>query len=91
MKKIYIVLAGLAVVLGSACCNKIEDGKEVKATTSASDFCKILTEVFNSDDFEFRGITGKCEGNEKSHISWADDGTVQKEAIKYIVKENTKG
>lgn len=30
MKKIYIILAGLAVVLGSACCNKIEDGKEVK-------------------------------------------------------------
>jgi len=29
MKKIYIVLAGLAVVLGSACCNKIEDGKDV--------------------------------------------------------------
>ena len=69
----------------------VENGKEVKATTSASDFCKILTEVFNSEDFEFRGITGKCEGNEKSHISWAADGTVQKEAIKYIVKENTKG
>lgn len=30
MKKIYIVLAGLAVVLGSACCNKIDDGKDVK-------------------------------------------------------------
>lgn len=31
MKKIYIVLAGLAVVLGSACCNKIDDGKDVKS------------------------------------------------------------
>lgn len=30
MKKIYIILAGLAVVLGSACCNKIDDGKDVK-------------------------------------------------------------
>jgi len=68
-----------------------ENGKEFSVTTSASDFCKILTEVFNSKDFEFRGITGKCEGNEKSHISWAADGTVQKEAIKYIVKENTQG
>lgn len=31
MKKIYIILAGLAVVLGSACCNKINDDKVVKA------------------------------------------------------------
>ena len=68
-----------------------DNGKEFSATTSASDFCKILTEVFNSEDFEYRGITGKCEGNEKSHISWSADGTVQKEAIKYIVKENTMG
>ena len=68
-----------------------ENGKEFSATTSASDFCKILTEVFTDEDFEFRGITGKCDGNEKSHISWSKDGTVQKEAIKYIVKENTLG
>ena len=66
------------------------NGKEFSATTSASDFCDILTEVFNSDSFVFRGITGKCEGDELSYISWSDDGTVQKEAIKYIVKENTK-
>ena len=31
MKKIYIILAGLAFVLGSACCNKIDDGKDVKS------------------------------------------------------------
>ena len=66
------------------------NGKEFSVTTSASDFCNILTEVFNSDSFEYRGITGKCEGNERSHISWSNDGTVQKEAIKYVVKENTK-
>ena len=65
----------------------VENGKEVTAETSASEMCDILTEVFNSDSFEFRGITGKCEGNEKSHISWSEDGTVVKEAIKYIVKE----
>ena len=65
----------------------VENGKEVTAETSASDMCEILKEVFNSDSFEFRGITGKCEGNEKSHISWSEDGTVVKEAIKYIVKE----
>ena len=65
----------------------VENGKEVTAKTSASDMCEILKEVFNSDSFEYRGITGKCEGNEKSHISWSADGTVVKEAIKYIVKE----
>ena len=65
----------------------VANGKEVDADTSASDMCEILKEVFNSDTFEFRGITGKCEGNEKSHISWSEDGTVVKEAIKYIVKE----
>ena len=65
----------------------VENGKEVTAKTSASDMCEILKEVFNSDSFEYRGITGKCEGNEKSHISWSENGTVVKEAIKYIVKE----
>jgi branched-chain amino acid transport system substrate-binding protein len=63
------------------------NGKDVAANTSASDLCEILKEVFNSDSFEFRGITGKTEGNEKSRITWSADGTVQKEAIKYIVKE----
>ncbi len=67
----------------------VANGKEVDADTSASDMCEILKEVFNSDTFEFRGITGKCEGNERSHISWSEDGTVVKEAIKYIVKEKT--
>lgn len=67
----------------------VANGKEIKATTSASDLCNILTEVFNSDSFTFRGITGKCEGNEKSFISWSSNGTVQKEAIKYIVKEKS--
>jgi len=62
------------------------NGKDITATTSASDFCDILTEVFTSDSFTYRGITGKCEGNERSYISWSDDGTVQKEAIKYVVK-----
>ena len=67
------------------------NGKDIAANTSAADFCEILTEVFNSETFVYRGITGKCEGNEKSYISWSSNGTVQKEAIKYIVKENTNG
>ncbi len=65
----------------------VENGKEVDGSTSAEDMCEILKEVFNSDTFVFRGITGKCDGDEKSFISWSEDGTVVKEAIKYIVKE----
>lgn len=67
----------------------IADGEEITSETSASDLCEILKAVFNSDEFVFHGITGKTEGDNKSDISWADDGTVQKEAIKYIVKEKT--
>ena len=63
------------------------NGKKIDANISADELCEILKEVFNSDSFTFRGITGKTEGNEKSTISWSADGTVQKEAIKYIVKE----
>ncbi|MBQ8321670.1 MAG: ABC transporter substrate-binding protein [Clostridia bacterium] len=63
------------------------DGKEFKVNTSASDFCDILKEVFTDDDFVFHGVTGAPEENGKSNISWFDDGTVNKEAVKYIVKE----
>ena len=67
-----------------------KNGKTIEANISASDLCEILKETFNSDEFVFRGITGKCEGNEKSYVSWSADGTVQKEAIAYIVKPSTK-
>ena len=63
------------------------NGSKIEANISASDLCEILKSTFNNDEFVFRGITGKCEGNEKSYISWNDNGTVEKEAIKYIVKE----
>ena len=63
------------------------NGKEFDTTTSASDFCEILKEVFNSDSFVFHGITGKCEGNNKSTITWSADGLVNKAADKYVVKE----
>lgn len=64
----------------------VANGKEITATTSASDLCEILKEVFNSDDFIFHGITGECIGDNKSDISWNTDGTVNKVAIKYVVK-----
>lgn len=62
-------------------------GEDFDTTTSASDYCDILTDVFNSDEFVFHGITGKCEGNNKSNISWSSNGYVNKEAVKYVVKE----
>ena len=63
------------------------NGKEFDTTTSASDFCEILKEVFNSDSFVFHGITGKCDGTNKSDITWSSDGLVNKAADKYVVKE----
>ncbi len=62
------------------------NGEEITATTSATDMCEMLKEVFQSKDFVFEGITGKCEGNNKAQIRWNKDGTVNKEAIKYEVK-----
>ena len=62
------------------------NGKNFDATTSASDFCDILTEVFTSDSFVFRGVTGKAEADGKSNINWTEAGFVNKEAVKYVVK-----
>ncbi|MBR2341616.1 MAG: ABC transporter substrate-binding protein [Clostridia bacterium] len=63
------------------------NGANVSAATTASDFCEILKTVFVSDSFVFHGITGAPEANGKSNISWSADGFVNKNAVKYIVKE----
>ena len=65
------------------------EGKKIDGSTSASELCDILTAKF-AGDFEFNGITGKPEANGKSVISWTADGYVNKEAVKYIVKEANK-
>lgn len=62
------------------------EGKEINATTSASELCNILKAKF-AGDFVFHGVTGKPVANGKSDISWTADGFVNKEAVKYIVKE----
>lgn len=63
------------------------NGKEFDVTTSPADFSEILTEVFTSDSFTFHGITGKAvNADGTSNISWSDDGFVNKEAVKYVVK-----
>lgn len=62
------------------------NGVEFSADTDASDFCDILTDVFNNDSFVFKGVTGAPEADGYSRISWTDDGFVNKEAVKYVVK-----
>lgn len=53
--------------------------KPFDASTSASDFCEILKEVFNSAEFSFSGATG-------TDVKWNADGTVNKSAVKYVIK-----
>lgn len=62
------------------------EGEEFSATTSAQDFSEILLSKF-ANGFVFNGVTGKCEGENKSTITWNADGTVDKEAVKYVVKQ----
>jgi branched-chain amino acid transport system substrate-binding protein len=63
------------------------NGVEFDVTTSPADFCEILTDVFTSDDFVFHGVTGKAvNADGTSNISWSDNGFVNKEAVKYVVK-----
>lgn len=52
----------------------------VKPTTSASDLCNTLKGIFNNG-YKFTGVTG--DGKE---ISWANNGYVNKTAVKYVVK-----
>ena len=58
----------------------IDDGKTVDASTSASDLCEILKEVFQGG-FTFSGVTGG------DTITWDENGYVQKDAVRYVVKE----
>ena len=53
--------------------------KPFDASTKASDFCEILKEVLNSAEFSFSGATG-------TDVKWNADGTVDKSAVKYVIK-----
>ena len=66
------------------------NGKEFDATTAPSVFCELLCEVFASDSFVFHGITGEAKENGRSDISWEATGFVNKDAVKYVVKEANK-
>ena len=54
-------------------------GDKVSVTMSASDLCEVLKEQFNGG-FTFSGVTGES-------IRWESDGTVNKQAIAYVIKE----
>ncbi len=58
----------------------IESGKEIPVTISASDLCDILSEQFKNGFTLENGVTG-------SNITWTADGYVNKQAIKYVIKE----
>ena len=67
-------------------------GEDIKANIAPSDLCEILKSVFDSADFEFRGITGAPEADGKSIITWTDaqgnatNGHVNKTPVSYEVK-----
>ena len=57
----------------------VADGKSIPANIAPSDLCEILKEVFHSSDFSVTGATG-------TNIKWNEDGTVNKVAVKYVIK-----
>ena len=57
----------------------VADGKSIPANVAPSDLCEILKEVFHSSDFSVTGATG-------TNIKWNEDGTVNKTAVKYVIK-----
>ena len=62
-----------------------KSGKQISPTMSAKEISKILLAQFKGG-FTFSGITGRG-GESISQITWNPDGTVNKEAIKYVIKE----
>ncbi len=57
-----------------------EAGDKINVTSTPSEICEVLKEIFNGG-YTFSGITGET-------IKWGADGYVNKEAIKYVVKES---
>ena len=57
-----------------------EAGDKISVTSSASDICDALKDVFNGG-FTYSGVTG-------TNIKWTSEGFVSKSALKYIVKES---
>ena len=72
-----------------------KNGAQIAVNIAPDDLCDILTSVFDSKDFEFRGITGAPEADGKSTITWTDkdgnptNGHVNKTPVSYTVKDVT--
>ncbi len=72
-----------------------KNGAEIAVNIAPEDLCEILKSVFDSKDFQFRGITGAAEEDGKSIITWTDangnatNGHVNKAPVSYTVKEVT--
>ena len=60
-----------------------EAGKEITATTSASDLCEILKEQFNGG-YSFSGVTGE-------NVTWQSSGYVSKTAKYVVIKDVSVG
>ena len=58
----------------------IDAGEEIPVTISASDLCEILKTQFEGGYTYTNGVTG-------DNITWESTGYVNKEAIKYVIKE----
>lgn len=58
-----------------------DEGKDVNVTMSASDLCDMLKEKF-TNGYKFSGVTGET-------ITWDANGYVNKQAVKYVIKEAT--
>ena len=59
---------------------KAMEGEDITPDTSADEICEILKEKFQSEDFSVDGVTG-------TGITWDENGYVNKEAVKYVIKE----
>ena len=58
----------------------VDAGTEIPVTISASDLCKILSKEFKNGYTLENAVTG-------TNITWTADGYVNKQAIKYVIKE----
>ena len=61
---------------------KAMEGTDITPESTPDEICEILIEVFQSDDFSVDGVTG-------TGITWDENGYVNKQAVKYVIKEAT--
>ena len=57
-------------------------GDRINVDMSASDICKVLSAEFTGD-FTFSGVTG-------TNIKWNSQGFVEKQAVRYTIKQADK-